>query len=144
METPTNPNQPQAPASTFADDGQIKPPQIEWVHNAPATTTHLPTPDSSWLQSLSYDSASLRLTVTTKEGASWQHAQVYPGQFTEMQLHPSKGSYYTKNIKGQHPSTPIKRNPKLSLFPKGAHVAKSENKFEKPTNHRFKIKRRYA
>jgi len=95
MGVPTNPNQPEE--TRFADDGQIRPPQIEWVHNDPKTTKHMPTPDSSWLQSVSYDSASLRMTFTTKKGDSWQHAQVYPAQFTELQLHPSKGSYYSKN-----------------------------------------------
>ena len=113
---PTNPNQP------ISDSGgryeELKPPQIEWIHNDPKTTKHLPTPDSSWLQSVSYDSATLRLTVTTKEGASWQHGQVYPNQFQEMQLHPSKGGYYTKNIKGQHPTTTIKKNPKPGDYPR--------------------------
>lgn len=142
MGVPTNPNQ---PITNFQDDGEIKPPVIEWIHDTPKTTAHLPLPDSSWLQSISYDSSSLRLTVTTKEGASWQHAMVYPNQFEEMQLHPSKGSYYTKNIKGNHPSTTIKRTPKLSNFPKETNdAAKPKDRFQNPIHDRYKSKGRYA
>ncbi len=145
MGIPTNTNQPD---TKFAEDGEIRPPQIEWIHNDPKTTKHLPLPDSSWLQSITYDSASLRMTITTKEGASWQHAMVYPNQFAEMQLHPSKGSYYTKNIKGKHPSTTIKKNPSLENFPKETNDAtQPKNRFQNPLyDHytRYKSKGRYA
>lgn len=141
MGIPTDPIQPLN--SNFKVDGVLQPPQIEWVHNTPTTTKHLPLPDSSWLQSISYDSSSLRMTVTTKSGASWQHAQVYPTQFEEMQLHPSKGSYYAKNIKGQHPSTTVIKIPKVSDYPKGEHLAKPKDRFQTPTNKRYKIKGRY-
>jgi len=130
MGIPTNPNQPD-PQTPAQWDGAIKPPQIEWIKNDPKTTKHLPCTDSSWLESVSYDSTTLRLTVTTKNGSSWQHAQVYPQQFTEMQMHPSKGRYYTKNIKGTHPTTHILKTPKLRDFPK-------ENKSHGTTKDRFK------
>lgn len=139
MGIPTNPNQ---PVSTFSDDGVIKPPQIEWLKNDPKTTKHLPCADSSWLQSISYDSASLRMTVTTKGGASWQHAQVYPNAFTELQLHPSKGSYYTKNIKGNHPTTHILKTPRLGDFPREkAHGPTQEKRYSAG---RLKNSRRHA
>jgi hypothetical protein len=116
MGIPTNPNQPETTPGNW--DGTIRPPQIEWIKNEPSSTKHLPCPNSSWLESVSYDSKSLRMTITTKNGASWQHGQVYPQQFTEMQIHPSKGSYYTKQIKGNHPITHIIKTPKLRDFPK--------------------------
>ena len=135
MGIPTNPNQ---PLSTFQDDGEIKPPIIEWIHNNPSTTTHLPLPDSSWLQSISYDSQSLRMTITTKDGKSWQHGQVYPNQFAEMQIHPSKGSYYSKNIKGKHPTTDIIKRPKLGNFPKETNDAlKPKDRFKYPLTERY-------
>ena len=148
-EVPTSPNQ---PISNFSTDGEIKPPQIEWIKNTPSTTMHLPCADSSWLESVSYDSSSLRMTVTTKTGSSWQHGMVYPAQFTEMQLHPSKGSYYSKNIKGNHPTTHIIKTPKLGNFPR-EQIKHGQN----PTSDRYaqkpepstggrapKIKRRYG
>jgi hypothetical protein len=142
MGIPTNPNQP------LSDSGgryeELKPPQIEWIKNDPKTTKHLPTPDSSWIQSISYDAQSLRMTITTKEGSSWQHGQVYPNQFTELQLHPSKGSYYTKNIKGNHPITHIIKTPKLANFPRGQTNGKSEDRFKNPLHDRFKSKGRYT
>ncbi len=142
MGIPTNPNQPDTAPERYEE---LKPPVIEWIKNDPKTTKHLPLPDSSWLASVSYDSATLRLTVTTKEGASWQHGQVYPQQFTEMQLHPSKGAYYAKNIKGNHPTTHIIKTPKLGVFPKEtAHEPK--DRFKTPpygTFARYK-KGRYA
>ncbi len=134
MGIPTNPNQPD---TKFSSDGVIKPPEIEWVKNNPKTTKHLPLPNSSWLQSVSYDPESLRMTITTKEGASWQHAQVYPAQFTELQLHPSKGSYYTKNIKGQHPTTKIIKTPKLGDFPKETGHEKPKDRFKNPLYDNF-------
>ncbi len=144
MGIPTNPNQ---PATSFSDDGVLKPPQIEWIKNDPKTTKHLPTPDSSWISSISYDSASLRMTVTTKKGDSWQHGQVYPNQFTEMQLHPSKGSYYTKNIKGQHVTTSIIRTPKAHNYPRGNHEPEPKGRFQNPSAlyfNRYNAKTRYA
>lgn len=144
MGVPLNPNQPE---STTPDRyEELKPPQIEWIHNDPKTTKHLPTPDSSWMQSISYDSASLRMTITTKEGASWQHGQIYPNQFQELQLHPSKGSYYTKNIKGQHPTTTIIKTPKAGDYPR-SQTHEPQNRFKNPLyDHfvRYKSKGRYA
>lgn len=143
MGIPTNPDQPlNASGSRYEE---LKPPQIEWIKNEPKTTKHLPTPDSSWLQSISYDAGTLRMTVTTKEGDSWQHGQVYPNQFQEMQLHPSKGSYYAKNIKGQHPTTTIKKNPKPGDYPGRKHH-EPEDRFKNPLyDHfiRYKSKGRY-
>lgn len=144
MGIPTNPNQPDA---DFLKTGEIKPPVIEWVKNDPKTTKHLPLPNSSWLQSVSYDSTSLRMTITTKDGASWQHAQVYPAQFTEMQLHPSKGSYYAKNIKGNHPITHIIKTPKLGDFPRENKTHAPKDRFKNPFGSfgdRYKSKGRYA
>lgn len=145
MDTPTNPNQPQA---TFAETGELKPPQIEWIQNTPASTTHLPCPGSSWLESVSYDSSSLRLTVTTKAGAQFQHAMVYPNQFAEMQLQNSIGSYYAKNIKGKHPIVHIKKIAKLDSFPerKGTHAQKPKDRFNSPASahfNRYNSKGRY-
>jgi hypothetical protein len=134
MGIPTNPGQPEA---TFAETGQIKPPQIEWIKNNPKTTTHLPCPNSSWLQSFSYDSASLRLTVTTKEGASWQHAQVYPNQFAEMKLQPSLGTYYTRNIKGKHPTAHILKLPTPGNYPRSQTHEKTEDRFKNPLTERW-------
>lgn len=151
-EVPTNPNQ---PTSDFSTDGEIKAPQIEWIKNTPATTTHLPCADSSWLQSVSYDSGSLRMTITTKTGSSWQHAMVYPAQFTELQMQPSKGSYYTRTIKGQHPTTHIIKTPKLGNFPK-EQTKHAKDRYQNPIDDRYKekpaspgghspkIKRRYS
>lgn len=137
MGIPTNPNQPDVSPQRYEE---LKPPQIEWIHNDPKTTKHLPTPDSSWLQSISYDNASLRMTITTKDGASWQHGQVYPNQFTELQLHPSKGTYYTKNIKGQHPITHIIKNPKLGNYPR-SQTHEPKNTFKNPLyDHFFRYK----
>lgn len=144
MGVPTNPNQP------LSDSGdryeELKPPVIEWIKNDPKTTKHLPTPDSTWLQSISYDSTTLRMTVTTKEGDSWQHAQVFPNQFAEMQLHSSKGSYYAKNIKGQHPITTIKKNPKPGDYPR-SQTHEPKNRFKNPLYDnfvRYKSKGRYT
>lgn len=143
MGIPLNDQPQQAPQDRYEE---LKPPTIEWIKNDPKTTKHLPCPNSSWLESISYDSASLRMTFTTKDGASWQHGQVYPNQFTELQLHPSKGSYYAKNIKGNHPITHIIKTPKLGQFPKETGH-EPENRFKNPlTEHfvRYKSKGRYA
>lgn len=140
---PTSLNQ---PFKRYSDDGSIKPPAIEWEKNDPKTTKHLPTPDSSWMQSVSYDSNTMRMTITTKDGASWQHGQVSPGQFTEMELKPSKGSYYAKNIKGQHPMTPIKKNPTPRDYP-GRKAHEPKDLFKNPLHEqftRYKSKGRYA
>ena len=148
MDTPTSPANSNQPISTFADDGEIKAPVIEWIKNTPTSTTHLPCAGSSWLESVSYDSSSLRLTVNTKDGASWQHAMFYPNQFTEMQLAPSKGSYYANNVKGKHPRTDIKKIAKLGNYPerKGTHATKPKDRFANPVyDHltRYKSKGRY-
>lgn len=112
---------------------------LPYVANTPATTEHMPTPTSSWIASLSYDSTSFRLTVHTKSGAEFQHLMVYPNQWTEMKLFPSVGSYYSKNIKGIHAIVHVKRIPKLDDFPKnhGGH-RHVEDRFKSPTNHRYK------
>lgn len=141
MGIPTNPNQPDA---SFAQTGEIKPPQIEWIKNNPDTTKHLPCPGSSWLESVSYDSSSLRLTVNTKAGAQFQHAMVYPNKFAEMQLSPSVGGYYAKNIKGQHPIVHIKKIAKLGNFPKETGHEKPKNRFANPLTQRYISKGRYA
>jgi hypothetical protein len=144
MGVPTNPNQPDLSAPGRYEE--IKPPVIEWIHNDPKTTKHLPCPDSSWLQSVSYDSGSLRMTVTTKKGDSWQHGQVYPAQFQEMQLHPSKGSFYAKNIKGKHVMTTIIRTSKANNFPKETPHA-PKDRFKNPLYDnftRYKSKGRYS
>lgn len=140
----TGTNQPATPS--FAETGEIKPPQIEWIQNTPKTTTHLPLPGSSWLESVSYDTGSLRLTVTTKTGAQWQHAMVYPAQFTEMQLSKSAGSYYSQNIKGKHPIVHIHKVAKLDSFPerKGTHATQPKDRFGHPRGERYKTQGRYA
>lgn len=144
MGIPTDPNQPLSGSGARYEE--LKPPQIEWLKNDPKTTKHLPTPNSTWLQSVSYDSTNLRMTITTKDGASWQHAEVNSSQFEEMQLHPSKGSYYTKNIKGQHPITTIKKNPKPGNYPR-SQPNEHKDAFKNPlTEHylRYKNKGRYS
>ena len=130
----TNPNQPDA---TFAQTGEIKPPVIEYVKNTPASTKHLPCANSSWLESVSYDSSSLRMTINTKSGASWQHAMVYPAQFAEMQLQNSIGSFYTKNIKGKHPIVHIHKIATLSNFPKRKGQHETKSRFDTITSGRY-------
>lgn len=145
MGIPTNPN----PRSS-GYDGTIKPPQIEWVANNEKTVKRLALPNSSWLESMTYDPSTQRLTVTTKEGATWQHAQVSAGQFTELQLANSKGSYYTRTIKGQTPTTVVKQIPKIKEFPNSKELnrEKAKTSFQNPLydryTNRYKGGKRYS
>lgn len=64
-------------------------------------------PQSSYLQEAHYDSKNYILSITFKSGAQHQYYFVYPvvwQQFLESQ---SKGQFYAKNIKGQHPSVKV-------------------------------------
>lgn len=132
MGIPSNPNQPETDKATW--DGTIKPPQIEWIKNDPKTTKHLPCPSSSWIESFSYDPGTLRLTVTAKNGSTWQHGQFYENAFKELQLAHSKGSYYTKSIKGNHPTTTVIKTPKLRNYPGRSNEKTS---FENPLHKTF-------
>lgn len=60
--------------------------------------------ESSWIANLHYDPNTLQLTMTTKKGAQYTHFYVFPMQFQQMLESPSKGEYYSKLIKGKHPS----------------------------------------
>lgn len=63
--------------------------------------------DSSFLQHISYDSSTMQLTVTMKNGAEYIHQQVYPQTADDFMQAPNKGQYYGKVIRGAHPSTRI-------------------------------------
>lgn len=113
---------------------------LPYVANTPATTEHLPTPTSRWIESISYDSSSFRVTLHTKNGAEFQHLMVYPNQWTEWKLHPSAGQYYSLNIKGKHAIVHVKKVAKLEDFPHnhGGHKQHVENRYQNPTNPRYK------
>jgi len=131
------------PDTTFADNGEINPKTIEWVKNTPASTTHLPTPGSSWIESVSYDSSSLRLTINHKSGESSQYAMFYPAKFAEMQLAQSIGSFISKNVFGKHPVVKIRSVAKIGEYPERQNHVKKQNRYNYP-GHRFQTKGRYS
>ena len=77
--------------------------------------------DSSFLEHISYDSASLQLTVTFKTGSQHTHFYVLPATVDQWLVAPSKGSFYARNIKGKYPSAKIidKQSPRYHEPAKG-------------------------
>jgi hypothetical protein len=74
---------------------------------ASAAIREEPITDSSWLEKIKYDPATLQLTVTTKEGSEYVHFFVYPMTVDQLLQSPSKGAFYAKNIKGRGLSTRV-------------------------------------
>jgi hypothetical protein len=69
--------------------------------------TEMPIAQSKFLMDASYDPQSLQLTVTMKNGAQYIHFYVYPAVMEQFMTARSKGEFYSKNIKGKHPSTRV-------------------------------------
>lgn len=67
----------------------------------------MPEAKSSFLMNASYDSKSLQLTVTMKNGAQYIYFYVYPNVWEDFQKAPSKGEFYAKLVRGKHASTRI-------------------------------------
>ena len=135
-------NQPDQPKQGYEGDLETTLPYLPLNDK---TTEHY-IPKSSWIASISYDSSTFRLQITTHAGASWQKVMVYPQQFTELKLHPSAGSYISTNFKN-HSTVHVKRIAKLEDFPKnhGGNINEPTNRFQSPTNKRYgKIKGRYS
>ena len=72
---------------------------------APGKVREEPIGDSSWIAKIKYDPVQLQLTVTTKEGSEYVHFMVYPATVDQFLQSPSKGRFYSENIKGKGIST---------------------------------------
>ena len=68
----------------------------------------IPTPNSSFLEAIEYDSVNYRLTVHFKNGAIHQHPMFFPIMWSTFKIAPSHGSHYANNIKGKFASIQIR------------------------------------
>ena len=64
-------------------------------------------PSSSHLDAVDYDSDTLQMTVTFKDGRSWRYDGVPVTMFQGIQHAPSAGSYFARNIKGRYPEQEV-------------------------------------
>ena len=73
-------------------------------------------PNSSFMQSATYDSSSYSLTISFKNGNDIIHKFVYPMVWQQFKESPSKGSFYSRQIKGKYPAINFQTGLKVSDF----------------------------
>jgi hypothetical protein len=67
-----------------------------------------PTPQSSNIAAVGYDSATSELYVTfVNSGRTYKYLDVPPGEFGMLERADSVGSYFANNIKGQYKTVPV-------------------------------------
>jgi len=70
------------------------------------------------MQSISYDPTQYSLTIDFKSGHQVIHKFVYPMVFQQFKEAPSKGSYYSRQIKSKYPTVSMRTPLKVSDFNK--------------------------
>lgn len=99
------------------------------AHAAPSTIREEGLVESSFLQKIKYDSTTLQLTVTMKNGAEYVHFYVFPMTVDQLMQSPSKGSFYATQIKGKNPGTRlIDKNVGKAVRPLAKGPIHQENK----------------
>jgi hypothetical protein len=67
-----------------------------------AALKEVDTPESSVFAKLSYDSSTFQLTATFKSGTQHVYFFVFPAVAEQLFQSPSKGKFFTENIKGKN------------------------------------------
>ena len=65
------------------------------------------TPNSSFIQEAEYNAQTFTMTLTFKDGAQHQYFMFYPVEWQQFLESQSKGTFYSKNIRGKKMSAKI-------------------------------------